>query len=203
MNRVILRVLLAWLFIAACFPSSAQSTSTNDNQTPPKDVTRTPVVFTGGHETDPRDNGRPVVLIAAALGVAPEVFREAFSHVHPANPNVGPTGDEAHQNKAALLTALGKYGVTNERLDAVSNYYRYVRSRNKLWHHKPAVAFALVKNGVVVGYEVINGGGGYISPPIVSVPGIANTNVKVELSFGKVMESNGSISAITVGQAKN
>lgn len=42
-----------------------------------------PVTFTGGHETDPKDRGRPVVLVAAGLGVKPEVFREAFSGVTP------------------------------------------------------------------------------------------------------------------------
>src|SRR5581483_6178092 len=40
-----------------------------------------PVVFSAGHETDPRDGGRPVALIAAALGVKPEVFRAAFRGV--------------------------------------------------------------------------------------------------------------------------
>lgn len=34
-------------------------------------ITRVPVVFSGGHETDPRDHGRPVVLIAGALGIPP------------------------------------------------------------------------------------------------------------------------------------
>src|SRR5206468_1655940 len=93
---------------------------------------KVPVVFSGGHDTDPKDRGRPVVLIAGALGVAPEVFREAFSHVHPAGPGSGgPTDAEARANKAALMNALGKYGVTNERLDTVSNYYRYVRSRGE------------------------------------------------------------------------
>src|SRR4051812_26475330 len=77
----------------------------------PAGTTREPVVFSGGHETEGVDRGRPVVLIAAALGVKPEVFREAFSHVHPAGPGSGgPTGAEARQNKAALMSALGKYG---------------------------------------------------------------------------------------------
>ena len=42
------------------------------------------LTITGGHETDPRDRGRPVVLIGNALGVTPEIFRDAFSHVKPA-----------------------------------------------------------------------------------------------------------------------
>ena len=33
-------------------------------------------------------------------------------------------------NKAALLGALGKYDITNERLDEGSDYYRYVRSQS-------------------------------------------------------------------------
>ncbi len=46
--------------------------------------TKIPVTFSGGHETDPKDHGRPVVLVAAALNVKPEVFRKAFSGVTPA-----------------------------------------------------------------------------------------------------------------------
>src|SRR4051794_23144238 len=82
------------------------------------------LIFSGGHDTDPRDHGRPVVLIAAALGVKTEVFREAFSGVTPAGDR-RPTGDEARRNKAALMKVLQPLGITNERLDEVSNYYRY------------------------------------------------------------------------------
>src|SRR4051794_35543434 len=85
---------------------------------------KVPVTFSGGHETDPRDNGRPVVLIAAALEVKPEVFRKAFSGVTPARGR-GPTDDEARRNKEALMKVLEPYKVTNEWLDDVSNYYRY------------------------------------------------------------------------------
>jgi hypothetical protein len=168
----------------------------------PKEVTRVPVVFSGGHETDPRDGGRPVVLIAAALGVTPEVFREAFSHVRPAPAGREPEPSQVRQNKAALLAALAKHGVTNEKLDTVSNYYRYVRSRNELWPTKPAVAHALVKNGMVIGYEVIRGGSGYSSPPTVTVPNVKGGAAKVELSFGKLLESNGAVSAITITRDK-
>ena len=86
--------------------------------------TTVPVTFSGGHETDPQDHGRPVGLVAAALGVKPEVFRQAFSGVTPAK-NGKPSPEEAQRNKAALMKVLGPYGVTNERLDEVSNYYRY------------------------------------------------------------------------------
>src|SRR5258708_22555679 len=74
---------------------------------PTGSVTRVPVVFSEGHDTDPRDRGRPVVLVAGALGVAPEVFREAFSHVHPAGPDSGgPTEGEARAHKAPPIPAL-------------------------------------------------------------------------------------------------
>jgi len=162
-------------------------------------VARVPVVFSGGHETEGVDRRRPVVLIAAALGVKPEVFREAFSHVQPAGPGSGgPTEAEARQNKAALMSSLGKYGVTDQRLNTVSNYYRYPPGRGGLWKTQPATANALVKNGAVIGYELISGGAGYTTPPTVSVPNVNGATAKVELSFGKDLETNGAISAITV-----
>lgn len=158
-----------------------------------------PVVFTGGYETDPRDHGRPVVLIAAALGVKPEVFRDAFSGVHPAGPGRGgPTREEARTNKAALMSVLGKYGITNERLDEVSNYYRYPPGSRDLWKHRPAVAMALVKDGVVTAFEITDGGAGYTTPPSVSIPGMKDVAIKVELTFGKKLETNGSVSAISL-----
>ena len=159
------------------------------------DITRVPVVFSGGHETDPRDHGRPVVLIAGALGVPPEVFRDAFSHVHPANPEKGPGPAEAQANKAALLATLGKYGVTNERLDQVSDYYRYVGRRNELWPTQPAAAYAMVQNGKIVSYEIVNGGAGYTSNPDITVPGFPGDRI-AELAYGNSFETNGSIRSI-------
>jgi hypothetical protein len=161
-------------------------------------VTRVPVVFSGGHDTDPRDGGRPVVLVASALGVTPEVFREAFSHVRPARAGSEPAPEQVRQNKAALMNALGKYGIDNDRIDTVSNYYRYVRSRNELWTNKLAVANALVKNGVVIGFEIVRSGAGYSSPPSVSVPNLRNGTVVVKLAFSKSLATNGSIISITL-----
>jgi len=165
---------------------------------PPKDVTRIPVVFSGGFETEAVDHGRPVVLIASALGVKPEVFREAFSHVHPAGPGKGPTEAEAKQNKKALMDALGQYGIANDRLDAVSNFYRYPPGPGGRWKTTPATANALVKNGVVIAYEVTSPGAGYTTPPTVTVPGVKVGPTKVELSFGKDFTTNGSLKAITL-----
>jgi Spy/CpxP family protein refolding chaperone len=169
-----------------------------DTKPLPAGITRVPVTFSGGHDTVPVDHGRPVKLIAAALGVPDEVFREAFSHVHPAGPGSGgPTDAEARQNKVALMNALGKFGVTNDRLNTVSNFDRYAAWQGGIWKNKTATANALVKNGAITGYEITSGGYGYTTPPTVSVPGIAGA-AKVELAFGKDMESNGAISAITI-----
>lgn len=169
----------------------------------PAGVTRLPVVFTGGHETVPVDHGRPVKLIAAALGVQDEVFRDAFSNVHPAGPGSGgPSESEARANKTVLMNALGKHGVTNDRLDTVSNFYRYRPDTGNLWRNQSAAASALVKDGAIVGYEIIRGGFGYTTPPTVSVPGMPSVSAKVEIAFGKDMEANGSIAAITVANAQ-
>ncbi|MDB6139213.1 MAG: hypothetical protein JWO94_2285 [Verrucomicrobiaceae bacterium] len=186
---------LLFLVIAAASLSFAQAQSNN-----PKVITRVPVVFSEGHETDGKDGGRPVVLVAGALGVPAEVFREAFTHVRPARAGEQPEEHQVRENKAALMKALGKYGVTNDKLDAASNYYRYVRSRGELWPTKPAVANAVVRDGVVTGIELINGGSGYTSPPVVTVPNIGGVTVKVELAYGKKLATNGSVSAITILQ---
>ena len=194
--------LLAAITLVAVF-IFMENSAMADPQELPKDVTRVPVVLSGGHETEGVDRGRPVVLIAAALNVKPEIFREAFSHVHPAPPGSGgPTDAEARQNKAALMDALGKYGVTDERLNAVSNFYRYPPGRGGLWKNTPATANALVKNGAVIGYEITNGGAGYTTPPVVSVPGINGPAPRVEIRFGKDMEHNGAVSAIQLSQEK-
>jgi hypothetical protein len=157
-----------------------------------------PAVFSGGHETDRRDGGRPVQLIAAALGVPSDVFREAFRKVRPARAGTRPDPRQVRKNKAALFDALSRYDVTNERLDTVSDYYRYVRSRGELWPTKSAAAYALVEKGKIVGFVVTSGGSGYSSPPTVSVPGMQEVAAKVQLSFGKQFDTNGSVATITV-----
>jgi hypothetical protein len=193
----------AWL-CAACFVALALTGCSGDLSLAQPDqdplMKRVPVRFSEGHETDRRDHGRPVVLIAAALGVSSDVFRDAFSHVRPAPAGTRPSPDQVRKNKEALMDALGPHGVTNDRLDEVSNYYRYVRSRGEMWPTKPAVAFVEVKDGKIVRFVVTKGGAGYSSSPTVSVPGF-DIATKVELSFGKNLETNGAVKAITV--AKN
>lgn len=157
------------------------------------------VTFEGGHETDPRDRGRPVVLVAGALGVKPETFREAFSRVHPARDG-GPTPEQARANKAALMAVLAPLGISNERLDEVSNHYRYRRERGEMWPTRPAKAFAVVKDGRVVRFEVTDGGEGYSSSPRIVVPGFPGLPATATLRFDKRFERNGSVMMILVIQ---
>ena len=180
--------------LAASFPAQRAAAQ----QAKGGEESRVPVVFTGGYETDPQDHGRPVVLIAAALGVPTEAFREAFRHVKPAPAGTEPQPDQVRQNKAALLQALGRYGVTNDRLDEVSNYYRYNRSRGEMWRNTPAAAFATVRNGVVTGFTITNPGSGYSSVPQVSVPGVSGLRATVTLSFSKEFRRNGAIGAVAL-----
>lgn len=165
------------------------------------DGKRVRAVLTGGHETDPVDRGRPVKLIAAALGVSDEVFRKAFSGVRPAPAGTSPDRNRVQQNKAALMAVLGPYGITNDRLDEVSDYYRYNGRRGELWRNKPAVVDALLENGAVTGFEIIDGGSGYSSPPQIAVPGF-ELAAEVQLSYGKQFETNGSISAVRLNRTK-
>lgn len=157
------------------------------------------VTLDGGYDTDRRDGGRPVKLIAAALGVTDDVFRDAFSHVRPAK-NGGPTGEEARKNKHELLSRLEKYGVTNDRLDEVSNFYRYRPQNGELWKHKAAVVFASVKDGKVTGFRVAEPGYGYSSPPTVKVDGAAGLMATVKLLNDKDLQKNGAIESIEIAK---
>ncbi len=161
---------------------------------------RVAVTFTGGHDTDRRDGGRPVRLVAAGLGVTPEVFRETFTHVHPAGPGSGgPTDAEARQNKAALMAGLSPYGVTDDQINTVSNYYRYIRSRDGLWRHRDATASAIVSGGMVVRFELADPGAGYTTVPIATVEGMPEVAVTATLVFGKDLATNGSIARLSAG----
>ncbi len=175
------------LFMAS--PSNGQSPSSTADG-------RVPLVFSEGHETNPRDRGRPVVLVAGALGVSEDVFREAFSRVRPAKLGTTPDPEQVRKNKSALMVALRKYGVENERLDTVSNYYRYVKSRGEMWPTIPATGHAQVVNGKVTEFVITNGGSGYSSPPKISVTGMPGVTAEATLSFSKDFTANGAVSAI-------
>lgn len=195
LSKLSILALLAW---TAVRPAIGQTERGNSETVHGASAKTVPVVISGGHETDPRDRGRPVVLIAGALGVSTDVFREAFSRVHPAPAGTEPDGRQVRDNKANLLAVLGRYGVTNDRLDEVSNYYRYVRSRGEMWPTKPAVAYAQVEKGTVVKIVITSSGSGYSSSPIVTIPSFPGVKYQAQLSFGRDLEQNGKVSAITI-----
>ncbi len=174
------------------------SEGATDPASPLSAPTTVSVSFSGGYDTNPVDNGRPVVLVAGALGVAPEVFRYAFSLVTPAPAGQEPDPNQVSLNKAALLSVLGPYGVTNDLLDTVSNYYRINGSAGEVWPRVAASATAVVTDGVVTAINITNGGAGYSSPPTVTVPGFANLTIVAALSFGKSFTTNGSIASLTI-----
>jgi len=157
--------------------------------------TKVPVTFSGGHETDSRDHGRPVALIAAALDVKPEVFRKAFSGVTPARGR-RPTGEEQRRNKEAMMKVLGPYKVSNERLDEVSDYYRYRPENGELWPTTPAEAFALVEDGKVTKVVVTKAGSGYSSPPKATVKGFEKVRLETKLKFDTNLKKNGCVASV-------
>ena len=168
-------------------------------KSPRADEKQLPITITGGHDTDPRDHGRPVILIASALKVPEEVFRETFTHVRPAGlDRGGPTPEEARRNKEALMRGLGPYGVTNDRLDTVSNFYRYNGSKGQMWRNTPAAAYVTVRNGAVVSITLTNAGAGYTSQPQLTIAGMENVTLKATLAYGTDFATNGSLKEISI-----
>jgi hypothetical protein len=192
--KLYLAALLTFLpCVALAQVSPATSTSAPDAES------KVAVIFSGGHDTVGEDRGRPVILIAAALNVPPDVFRAVFRNVHPAPAGQQPDPAQVVKNKQALMAGLGPYGVTDDRLNTVSNYYRYRRSSGEMWRNTPAEAYATVKNGVVTSITITNAGSGYSSPPQASIPGMPNVNLTTSLAFGTDFATNGSIKEIKVG----
>jgi hypothetical protein len=178
-------------------PSAAPSTDTTDSNAVQAVGT---VIISGGYNTDPQDGGRPVVLIAAVLGVQTEVFRDAFSGVTPAGAgSSGPTSEEAQKNKAALMSVLAPYGITNERLDEVSNFYRYSGVKGQVWSRTAATATAIITNGVVTGIKITNPGAGYSSTPTITVMGPnGKITATATVTYTSDFKTNGSISSIVI-----
>lgn len=153
------------------------------------------VLLQGGFQTDRRDNGRPVALIAAALDVKEQVFRDAFSEVRPSRS--GPPSDaEASANKKVLMAALSKYGITNDRLDEVSNYYRYRPQDGELWTVVPAKVTAVIKDGKVAGFKIVDGGSGYLTAPKIIVAGHDDVQATATIEFSTTMRENGRVKSI-------
>ena len=160
-----------------------------------------PLVFSGGHEIGRNDFGRPVPLIAAALGVKPDQFREAFRGVTPAKGR-GPSGAEARKNKAALMKVLGPLGVTNDRLDEVSNYYRFRPQDGELWKNTPAKGYAVVDGGKVEKVVITESGAGYCNSPKVTVRGMEGVALKATLHFDRDLRKNGAIASVALADPK-
>lgn len=191
MFRIALAI-AASIFASASFAQTTQPTAPGETQVP--------LVFSGGHDTDPRDGGRPVVLVASGLGVPPDLFRNVFKGVHPARGAGGPSGDQARANKKVLLDGLSKYGVTNDRLDEVSNRYRYRPQDGELWTHKEAEGYATVRDGKVISATITEPGYGYSSEPTVTVPNHPEATIKTTLAFTQDLDTNGSIASATLAK---
>ncbi|MCW2974662.1 MAG: hypothetical protein JWN72_2935 [Thermoleophilia bacterium] len=182
--------------LAAC---STTSLAANGASSATTTVTETrTVLVTGGHVTVRRDDGRPVVLIAAALGVPTTVFRTAFSGVTPAIGGAEPAGAQVQLNKAALLRVLAPYGVTNERLDEVSNFYRYMGADGATWRQAAARATVTVRDGRVASVRLRSGGAGYSSLPTLRVAGYPQLRLSAKLAYGTNLATNGRIAQISV-----
>lgn len=125
-----------------------------------------------------------------------EVFRQAFAGVTPARDGK-PSGEESRRNKEALLAVLAPHKVTNERLDEVSDYYRFRPQRKELWRHREAAAHAVVEGGKVR-VVVTDAGAGYTTPPKVTIKGMEGVELVVTLLFDKDLKRNGSIKSIEV-----
>lgn len=194
-----LLVLVTLIAVVKAMWGVQRANATGPSATKPSETDhRVPLTFSGGYDTDPRDHGRPVILIASALKVPEQVFRDAFKNVHPAPAGQEPDPRQVRRNKEVLLKALAPYGVTNERLDEVSNYYRYRPARDDLWRHKPASGYATLRDDAVSGVVITDAGSGYSSPPKISIPPMPDVKLKATLLFDSDIRRNGSIEQISV-----
>ena len=93
------------------------------------------------------------------------------------------------------MKVLKPLGVNNDRLDEVSNYYRYQPQRGELWKTTPADGHAVVENGKIKRVVVTEPGSGYSTPPQATAQGMETTMLKVKLHFDKDLKKNGSVDA--------
>src|SRR4051812_12519391 len=163
--------------------------------------TKVPVTFSGGHELGKNDFGRPIHLMAAALGVKPEQFRKAFSGVTPARGR-GPTGEEARRNKQELMKVLAPLKVTNERMDEVADYYRFRPQKGELWPTKPAEAHAILNGGNIKEIVVTEPGSGYNTPPKAAIEGFKNVRLETKLKYDTSLKKNGGVESVEIAPDK-
>jgi hypothetical protein len=116
--------------------------------------------------------------------------------------NGPPRGAEARRNKEALMKVLVPHGITNDRLDEVSDHYRYRPQAGELWPTMEAKAVAIVENGAIKRIEITSAGAGYSSQPKMTVKGLESTKLEATLHFDKDIKKNGSLKSITVATSK-
>jgi len=178
-------------------PQPETSTSTTVTKSKPGDVQ-----IQNGYQTDPRDGGRPVGLIASALEVDGQVFRDAFSEVRPAKG--GPPSEASKRaNKKVLMDALSPLGVTDERLNEVSNFYRYRPEAGETWTIQAAKINAVIEDHQVTDLVIEDPGFGYLSEPQVSVVGYPDLQVRVALAFDRDLRRNGRIESVELVDETN
>jgi hypothetical protein len=100
------------------------------------------------------------------------------------------------------MKVLAPYGVTNERMDEVADYYRFRPQRHELWPTIDAKAYAVAEDGKIQRVVVTEAGSGYSSPPEVTVEGFANVQLKATLGFSKDLKKNGTIAAVEIEPTK-
>ena len=94
------------------------------------------------------------------------------------------------------MNGLSKYGVTNDRLDEVSNYYRFRPQAGELWPTRPAKGYALIEDGKIKKLVIANPGAGYNTPPEVTLPDFPTLHVRATLSFNKDLKKNGGVATV-------
>ena len=99
------------------------------------------------------------------------------------------------------MKVLKPHGITNDRLDEVSNYYRFRPQNGELWPTIAAKAHAVVENGQIKKIVVTQPGSGYCSTPMATVQGMKDVTLKVSLKFGTDLKKNGGIEAVEVAPA--
>ena len=139
-----------------------------------------------------------MALVAAALNVPASVFREAFSRVRPAPAGEAPDPHQVTFNKQALLSSLSKFGVTNDRLDQVSNFYRYRPGQGSIWRSQAARILVTISGNKVTNINVVDAGAGYSSVPTLSVPGYPAIKLKCRLAMGTDLRTNGSLMGVSL-----
>ena len=94
------------------------------------------------------------------------------------------------------MKVLKPYNVTNDRLDEVSNYYRYQPHKGELWPTTAAEGYAVIEDGKIKKIVVAKPGAGYSSPPKVTVKGYEKVPLVATVEYVKDLKKNGAIKSI-------